>query len=326
MRSISFAIFLIFSFGNVSAQFAPQVGEDSSTAISADDPSFINWAKTCTVERGPLNIADPDSPLASAGIPEVTTGISNSSTLSLGDGGIATLTFEPAIKDGEGFDFAVFENGFAAPDGDFLELAFVEVSSDGLNFVRFSATSLTDDSNDIGGFGYLAATQLHNLAGKYYAGYGTPFDLSELANQTNLDVNNITHVRIVDVIGTAADEFASLDAEENKVIDPYPTAFPAGGFDLDAIGVIHQQTGTSIEGTINDNALTVFPNPVLFQEKIEIKTNYSGQIETHLFDANGRLNGKFSGKEIPLNHLPKGVYFLKIQLEDKIITKRIVLC
>ncbi|MFN6048554.1 MAG: T9SS C-terminal target domain-containing protein, partial [Bacteroidota bacterium] len=46
--------------------------------------------------------------------------------VSLGDGGIATLTFDPPITNGDGFDFAVFENTFLDT---FLELAFVEVST-----------------------------------------------------------------------------------------------------------------------------------------------------------------------------------------------------
>ncbi|MEZ4549679.1 MAG: hypothetical protein R2874_04140 [Desulfobacterales bacterium] len=49
----------------------------------------------------------------------------------LGRGGSIILTFDPPVENGEGWDFAVFENSF----NDFnLELAFVEVSSNGTDF------------------------------------------------------------------------------------------------------------------------------------------------------------------------------------------------
>ena len=54
----------------------------------------------------------------------------------LGDDGSLVLTFPAPIADGAGPDFAVFENAFST---EFLELAFVEVSSDGTNFTRFPA-------------------------------------------------------------------------------------------------------------------------------------------------------------------------------------------
>jgi len=50
--------------------------------------------------------------------------------VSLGDSGVADVTFAGAIYNGPGADFAVFENGFLNATNDslaFLELAFVEV-------------------------------------------------------------------------------------------------------------------------------------------------------------------------------------------------------
>ena len=61
---------------------------------------------------------------------------SPTTVVSLGDGGSITLTFAHPLSDGTGPDLAVFENAF---NDTFLELAFVEVSSDGANFVRFPA-------------------------------------------------------------------------------------------------------------------------------------------------------------------------------------------
>jgi hypothetical protein len=44
-------------------------------------------------------------------------------------------------------------------------------------------------------------------------------------------------VRIVDVVGSLT--LGSVDSLGNVVNDPYPTAFASGGFDLDAVGVLH---------------------------------------------------------------------------------------
>src|SRR5262249_11088299 len=66
-------------------------------------------------------------------------------------------------------------------------------------------------------------------------------DLQELAGRSPLlDVNNVKFVRVVDAIGTINPTFAAHDSLGNAVNDPYPTAFASGGFDFDAIGVIHQ--------------------------------------------------------------------------------------
>ena len=96
--------------------------------------------------------------------------------VSLGEGGTITLSFERPLADGPGPDFAVFENGFS--DG-FLELAFVEVSSDGEHFVRFPSAYL--GLEPIGPFNEHDPELIDGLAGKYRRGYGTPFDLSVLA-------------------------------------------------------------------------------------------------------------------------------------------------
>ena len=73
---------------------------------------------------GKASSGDTNSPLGKAG---------DGTILSLGDGGEATLTFSTPISNGQGADFAIFENSFSAT---FLELGLVEVSSDGQNFVR----------------------------------------------------------------------------------------------------------------------------------------------------------------------------------------------
>jgi hypothetical protein len=153
---------------------------------------------------------------------------------SLGEGGSITVGFDTSLHDGDGYDFAVFENGFA---DDYLELAFVEVSSDGVNFSRFDAASLTPAP--VGAYGTLDPTQLQGFAGKYRVGWGTPFDLGWLSSRPEVraklvDLSNITAIRIVDVIGDGR----VRDSLGHLVYDPYPTTGSAG-FDLDAVGLIN---------------------------------------------------------------------------------------
>ncbi|MFP4433248.1 MAG: DUF4465 domain-containing protein [Phycisphaerae bacterium] len=221
--------------------YAPAAGQKGSTAIHKDDDRIVAWATGATVQRGPMDISNPEAGNASYGTADNAVGkASGSSTdvVSLGDGGSAVLTFDHAITNDEGFDFVVYENSFSDT---FLELAFVEVSSDGEHFERFDAVSLTQTDTQVGGFGALDPTQIHNFAGKYRQGQGTPFDLEELRGASELlDVDAITHVRIVDVVGSIDDAYATYDVLGNKVNDPWSTPFGSSGFDLDAIGVIHQ--------------------------------------------------------------------------------------
>jgi hypothetical protein len=55
-----------------------------------------------------------------------------------------------------------------------------------------------------------------------------------------LDVTRITHVRIIDVVGAIDPAFGRLDSSGRIINDPWPTAFSSSGFDLDAVGVLHQ--------------------------------------------------------------------------------------
>jgi hypothetical protein len=220
--------------------FPPAAGQPGSTAIFKDDPAFVGWATGIEVVRGPIDISDPGLGNASFGTPENALGPAQGTStdvVSLGDGGMATLSFGAPIFNGPGYDFAVFENGFSDT---FLELAFVEVSSDGLNFFRFDAVSLTATDTQVGGFGALDPTDLNNLAGKYRQGFGTPFDLEELAGTSGLDIDQILALRVIDVVGSIDEAFATFDSLGNKVNDPWPTQFASGGFDLDAVGVINQ--------------------------------------------------------------------------------------
>jgi len=201
---------------------------------------LVAWAtEVSELTRGPMDIAEPELGDASYGIEGYALGpISEvmTETVSLGDGGSITLGFETGIGDGEGVDFAVFENGFWNSYGLFAEFAYVEVSTDGVQFARFDSIALNDEP--VSSFAELDPTDYYNLAGDQAAGLGTGFDLAELADHPlvqsgAVDLADIGYVRLVDVIGDGSTD----DGDGRQLWDPYATAFPIGGFDLDAVGV-----------------------------------------------------------------------------------------
>ena len=77
-----------------------------------------------------------------------------------------------------------------------------------------------------------------NAAGECW---GTPFDLAALTGHPLvigglLDLNNVRHVRIVDIPGNGS-FFDSALPTPHPIFDPWYT-FGSGGFDLEAVGVI----------------------------------------------------------------------------------------
>ncbi len=224
-------LFVVFAWCTdaVSQPFAPPAGQEGSTAIHMDDPAFVGWAVDYTdYQTGKRLDATFEAPEKALGKADGT----SFDVVSLGEGGRITMVFEPSIQNGQGWDFAVFANPY---DDYFLELAFVEVSTDGDVFVRFDSVSYTPDP--VPSFGRVDATLVNGFAGKYRQGYGVPFDLSDLSDKSevtggSVDLNDIRYVRIVDIIGDGREE----DTLGNPIYDPHPTTGSAG-FDLDGIGV-----------------------------------------------------------------------------------------
>lgn len=209
------------------------------------NPLFFAWAGTVADYQASefVSAAYADSAL---GLGPVTG--DNFDVVSLGDmtptaiaagspPGTITLEFAKPIRNLSGADFVIFENGHIAQSeqggagigGIFAELAYVEVSADGTNFVRIPATSLTAAA--VGGYGSLDPTNIHNLAGKHLNAYGkswgTPFDL------TASGLPQITHIRLVDIPGNGAFH----DASNHSIYDAWKT-FGSGGFDLEAVGAV----------------------------------------------------------------------------------------
>ncbi len=202
--------------------------------------------------------------------------------------GFGTRAAGTPIRNGQGYDFAVFENAFISQSttalgsltGQMLaELAYVEVSSNGRDFVRFPCVSRTP--GPVGRYGTIDISNVHNLAGKHPNANGvctgTPFDLDDLRGHPavvsgQVDLNDIEYVRLVDVPGSGDffDEApAYIDPGTWPAWAPYATAHPvydmwptqgSGGFDLEAIGVLQEQeygADTNLDGAVDYRDLTL---------------------------------------------------------------------
>ncbi|MBP7462934.1 MAG: T9SS type A sorting domain-containing protein [Bacteroidales bacterium] len=303
-----------------------QVYDNYPNALANNDSRIMAWATHCDVVRGYINISDQNqtytngditSNLAFAGTAQDACGAANGlSTVSLGDGGIATVQFQNPIRDGEGFDFVVFENGFFNPPGEtslaFIELAFVEVSSDGIHFFRFNTVSEMPYLLQNNSFAAIDWTLFYGFAGVYTQPYGVAFDLADLPDEALINKQRITHVRVIDVVGCIQPEFASYDSQGNIVNDPWPTPFHTGGFDIDAVGVINEAQN-AIE---NDQSVDfeIYPNPssgmVYFRSEMPLR-------QIQIIDIYGKT--VFVAEEttcINTENLNPGCYWLKVQLQS----------
>ncbi len=162
--------------------------------------------------------------------------------------GSLTLGFATPIADGPGPDFVVFGNAFSVrgqANQVFSKLAYVEVSSDGVNFARFPAVD-TNPKPLQNPWSYMVSnpTLIYNLFGKAVNGYGVswgvPFDLAELSQHPLvaaglLDLQNVRFVRLVAVVGNGA---YSTDAYGHPIYDPWPTSGSPGP-EVQAIGVLN---------------------------------------------------------------------------------------
>jgi len=307
-------VVLTLSTSYTYAQFPGAAGTTGSTAIHKDSSIFVDWGTTCSVQRGLQQINDTSLGYTTTGDSTMATGHADGvQVVSLGDGGSAIIGFEKPIKNGPGFDFAVFENGFI---DEFLELAFVEVSSDGNNFFRFKATSNTQIDLQMGPFDYNANPSLmNNLAGKYRAMYGTPFDLEEMTGIPGLNVDSITHVKVIDVVGCIDPLYASYDQHNHIINEHFPTPYPQGGFDLDAVGVIYQQVNGISD--MSNLKIEVYPNP--FTDLIYLKGNFISIAKIELTNQYGELiylNSNVYSTLLDFSEFSAGIYFIKLTTKN----------
>ena len=280
------------------------IGEDRRHADPADadanaviNPIFRAWA-TSVISYEPAPGVfdlwdDPNKALGEAAgdyLDIVSLGDLDQGQIGQGvEPGQITLSFSEPVRDCNGYDFVVFENGLVSLINTgggsikgqmFAELGYVEVSSNGVDFVRFPSVSLT--AGLVGMYGTIEISDVYNLAGKHPNGngvcMGTPFDLREIAGEESVlsgvvDINNINYVRIVDIPGSG-----DFEDEAVKHIDPgswpawdyYVTnhpiydawlTFDSGGVDLEAVGVLEEQ---NYSADINLDGMVDMSDYVLF--------------------------------------------------------------
>ena len=147
--------------------------------------------------------------------------------------GSITLHFAHPIRNLTGADFTVFENALSAAGGGiFGELAYVEASGDGVNFVRFPSASLSADVPPMErAYRTINPTDVFNLAGKHVnadgQSWGTPFDLAAVG------LSSASYIRIVDIPGSGAFH----DSANRPIYDAWLTS-GSGGIDIEAVGAI----------------------------------------------------------------------------------------
>jgi hypothetical protein len=169
------------------------------------------------------------------GDPAAALGVADGALVTLGGGGSITVSFLDPIADAPGVDLRVYENPLVLPDfgGNYVDLGFVEVSSNGTDFARFPATSQVTEPT--GAFGLIDPALVSGFAGV------NPFDVFDLSDLLGLpavtsgavDLGAIRFVRIVDVVGDGG----TPDSLGNPIYDPYPSQGNAG-VDLDAIAAV----------------------------------------------------------------------------------------
>lgn len=324
-------VFLFIGSIAMGQSYPPQANISGTTAIHKNSSLFVNWATSCTVTRGWQDIANTSSGVTSVGTENNALNIADGSIVSLGDGGSAILTFLKPIKNGQGYDFAVFENGFLQQGSNtmaFLELAFVEVSSDGVNYFRFPAVNeyasdfIANTTTQGGsGFANMNASYLHNFAGKYIGSYGTPFNLDDIPDNPSLDKMAITHIKLIDVVGTNNTTYATYDSLNNIVVDPYPTPFASGGFDLDAIGVIHENNSLQQPDFYEVN-FSLFPNYVTSIFYVNSET--PAEVTVYGLVGNKILTSvSNTAHQINVSHLATGFYMVSVKNATTISFKKI---
>ena len=233
--------------------------------------------------------------------------------LTLGEGGSVVLGFDVAIQDRPGADLAVFENGFGGSFGVFAEVAWVEVSTDGVSFARFPSvwnppasgpnTTMGSFANLAGGMPVMA--NVNNDAespfNPVHSG-GEALDLQALASDPlvlggQVDLQAVHFVRLVDVkpgetdsLGAAIGAGTSGGADIDAVAALHHDGQPAGGavcdLSLDASGALVLQLGdTNGFGALDPATLQASISPIqdlpfaaLFS--VLTVTGYDGKVGT----------------------------------------------
>jgi hypothetical protein len=135
-----------------------------------------------------------------------------------------------------------------------------------------------------------------------------------------IDKNNITYIRLVDVVGNIDPEYGSTDSNGNIVNDAWPTPFATCGFDLDAVGVIN--VAQDID-SFSPNNFKVYPNPC--KDLLVIDSEVFAEFQ--ILDSYGKIIKSeqiFGNTTINLNGLKNGIYFLRVNDGSNIFNQKII--
>ena len=228
LRTYVFALLLPLTVAVASAGTYSGPTETShpiDAAIPSNSPLFTEWADQIDASRTFF-------------APRGSTTISPTGVNSLGDLDATQISAGDPVG---------YENGFAygSPNGLFAELAYVEVSSNGVDFARFPSISTNvAPVTGSGAFAGFDMSNVYNLAGKHAGGFGTPFNLDDLLTDPlvaggSVDLTNIQFVKLVDIPGNGS----YLDSQGNPILDNWLTT-GSGGFDFrlpvgQGVGVLH---------------------------------------------------------------------------------------
>lgn len=157
--------------------------------------------------------------------------------------------------------------------------------------------------------------------------FNTDLDFDGIINSTeDLNSNLILNDNDTDNDGIA--NFRDADDDGDGVLtinEDYNGNGTVTDDDINNNGIIDYLDNTVTTLSIDTNEITVlniFPNPV--NDNLNIDTN--SNFDVVLYDSSGRivLEAKNSSHQISLSKLQSGLYFLKIKLEGKIVTKKII--
>ena len=95
-----------------------------------------------------------------------------------------------------------------------------------------------------------------------------------------------------------------------------------GHYYFDSFNVTINDINMSVEDSFND-LISVYPNPT----NGLINLNFTNDVSFDIFSINGKLTKSytnFKDNQLDLSYLPKGVYFIQFQIDNKIIVKKII--
>ena len=204
--------FISSACGSAGSGSAPPDTEHSCTS------RFATTVESFIAGSGP-SFGQAHLPAVVLGPPKGAGSINGSlDVVTLGNGGSITLGFAPsAIVDRPGPDFIVFENAFYVngdPDAPYAELASVEVSDDGADFVAYPCTASVAPYGSCAGWHPVYANPDDNTidpTDPVVAG-GDAFDLADLG------MPEARYVRITDRVDLTGSN---------------------GTFDLDAVSIVN---------------------------------------------------------------------------------------